>query len=57
MRVLKLRAEEKKIFSLPTSSPNKLLYGLVVSFSVRAFPFAKDLSVILVYAFVLCLPF
>lgn len=56
MHVLKLRAEEKKIFSLPTSSPNKLLYGLAVSF-IRAFPFAKDLSMILVYAFVLCLPF
>lgn len=53
MHVLKLRAEEKKIFSLLTSSPNKLLYDLGVSFSIRAFPFAKDLSMILVYAFVL----
>jgi len=41
MHVLKSRAEEKKIFSLPTSSPNKLFYGLGVSFSIRAFLFEK----------------
>lgn len=53
MRVLKSRAEEKQIYSLPNSSPNIPLYGAGVSFSIRAFPFTKALSMILIYAFVL----
>lgn len=43
MHVLESRAEKKKSFSFPISSLNKLLYGLEVSFFIRAFPLEKRL--------------
>lgn len=55
MHVLESRAEKKKSFSFPISSPNKLLYGLEVSFFIRAFPLEKDFSMMLVSGFVLSL--
>lgn len=55
MHVLESKAEKKKSFSFPISSPNKLLYGLEVSFFIRVFPFEKDFSMILMSVFVLSL--